>query len=109
MATKKEAEEKISQLQLVEQSVQALSVQKQQIQAQLQEIESALGELSKTEKAYRIVGNIMVASDRDEIIKDLKSRQESSQIRIKSIERQESQLKEKAESMRSEIMAELKK
>ncbi|HLC64564.1 MAG TPA: prefoldin subunit beta [Candidatus Nanoarchaeia archaeon] len=109
MAIKKEAEAKISQLQLVEQSVQALSIQKQQLQAQLQEVESALEELAKTEKAYRIIGNIMVASSKDEIIKDLESRKETAELRIKSIERQENQLKEKAESMRTEIMEELKK
>lgn len=109
MTAKKEAEEKISQLQLIEQSLQALMMQKQQLQAQVQEIDSALEELSKTEKAYRIVGNIMVLSSKDELTGDLRTKKETAELRIKSIERQEGQLKEKAESSRADIMEKLKK
>ncbi len=107
--TKKDTEEKISQLQLIEQSVQTLLVQKQQFQAQIQEIESALTELDKTDKAYKIVGNIMVATPKEDLISELKTKEETAQLRIKTIERQENQLKEKSESMRAEIMEGLKK
>ncbi|MFC1768859.1 prefoldin subunit beta [Nanoarchaeota archaeon] len=109
MVTKKEAEEKISQLQLIEQSVQTLLVQKQQLQAQQQEIESALDELSKTDKAYKIVGNLMIASDKEELKKYLQTKKDTLDLRVKSIEKQENQLKEKAESTRSQIMEGLKK
>lgn len=105
----KETEQKIQQLQLLEQSMQNFLVQKQQFQAQLMEIESALGELDKTDKAYKIVGNIMVASDKEELKKDLNSKKETVELRIKSLDKQESQMKEKATSMQQEVMKELEK
>ena len=60
MDVSQETEQKISQLQMFEQSLQGFLGQKQQFQMQLVEVESALGELENTEKAYKIVGNIMV-------------------------------------------------
>ena len=56
----KESEQKIGQLQMFEQSMQNLLMQKQQFQLQQVEIESALKELEKVNEAYKIVGNIMV-------------------------------------------------
>ena len=56
----KEAEKKISQLQMLEQGMQSLLMQKQQFQLQQVEIESALKELENVDEAYKIVGNIMV-------------------------------------------------
>ena len=63
----KETEKKISQLQMMEQSMQGFLMQKQQFQGQLVEIESALKELEKSKEAYKIVGNIMVSSDKKEL------------------------------------------
>jgi len=57
-----EAEKKLNQLQLVEQSMQNLLMQKQQFQLQQVEIESALKELENVDEAYKIIGNIMVLS-----------------------------------------------
>ncbi len=62
----KETEQKIAQLQLYEQSLQNILMQKQQFQSQSVEIGSALKELESTEKAYKIVGNIMVASKKED-------------------------------------------
>ena len=60
----KESEKKINQLQMLEQSMQNLLMQKQQFQLQQVEIESALKELENVNEAYKIVGNIMVLSKR---------------------------------------------
>ncbi len=62
---------KINQLQLLQQNLQNLELQKQQFQNQLVEIDSALTELKSTEKAYKIVGKIMLAASREELSKDL--------------------------------------
>ena len=64
----KDAEKKIEQLQLYEQSLQNFLAQRQQFQIQLIEIESALRELEKTDKAYKLVGNIMVSSKKDDFL-----------------------------------------
>ncbi len=105
----KSTEEKIQQLQMIEQGMQGFMMQKQQFQAQLIEIESALKELEKSDTAFKIVGNIMVSTDKETLTKDLQEKKETIELRIKTLEKQENQMKEKAESMQSEVMAKLKK
>lgn len=105
----KETEAKISQLQLYEQSVQNLLMQKQQYQLQLAEIESALKELDKTDEAHKIVGNIMVLTKKDDLKKDLKEKKDVTELRIKSFEKQEKQIKEKAAKLQEEILKKIEK
>ena len=109
MEISKETEQKIGQLQMFEQSLQNFLGQKQQFQVQLVEIESALNELGSTDKAYKIVGNIMVEADKDELKSDLQSKKEMLELRIKTMDRQESQVREKASKLQSEILKKIKK
>ncbi|MBW2966352.1 prefoldin subunit beta, partial [Candidatus Woesearchaeota archaeon] len=94
--------------QMMEQSMQSFLMQKQQFQAQLVEIESALKELEKSKEAYKIVGNIMVSSNKEDLKNDLQKKKEMVELRIKTLEKQESQIKEKASSVQEEVMKELK-
>jgi prefoldin beta subunit len=105
----KDTEEQIGQLQMLEQSMQSFVLQKQQFQTQLIEIESALKELEKTDRAYKIVGNIMVDAGKEELKKDLLEKKEKVELRIKTIEKQEKNMKEKASSIQAEVMKKLKK
>jgi len=100
----KDAEKKIEQLQLYEQNLQNFLAQRQQFQIHLIEIESALRELESTDKAYKLVGNIMVSSKKEDLKKELSSRKETTELRIKTLEKQESQIKEKASKLRTEVM-----
>ena len=109
MEVSKETEQKIGQLQMFEQSLQSFLGQKQQFQVQLVEIESALSELDNTDKAYKIVGNIMVESDKNELKSDLQSKREMLELRIKTMEKQEAQVREKASKLQSEILKKIKK
>lgn len=103
-----ETQQKISQLQMLEQNMQTFLVQKQQIQSQLVEIDSALKELEKAEKSYKIIGNIMVSSDRHELETDLKNKKEMLEIKLKSIEKQEGKIREKSQSLQSDVLASMK-
>lgn len=104
----KDTEKKIEQLQLYEQSLQNFLAQRQQFQIQLIEIESALKELETTGEAYKLVGNIMVSSKKEDLKKELSSKKEIVELRIKTLEKQESQIKEKATKLRSEVMEKIK-
>ena len=104
---KQDVQNKINKLSMMEQSLQTFLGQKQTFQAQLLEIDSALEEIQKTEKAYKIVGNIMVVSDKDKLIKDLGQKKEAAEIRIKSIEKQEEKMREKTSELQSEVMKEM--
>lgn len=110
MKLSKETEEKISKLQLIEQNTQNLLIQKQVFQSQLLEIENALKELENTKQnPYKIVGNIMVLSKREDVQKDLKSKKEIIELRIKNIEKQEEKLKKEAKDIQTEVLKEVKK
>ena len=103
----KESEKKINQLQLIEQSMQNLLMQKQQFQLQQVEIESALKELENVDEAYKIVGNIMVLSTKADLIEDLNSKKEVIGLRIKNMEKQENQLRDKASKLQNEVIKEM--
>lgn len=94
----------MNKLQLLEQNLQNYLNQRQQYQSQLVEIDSALGELSKTDSSYRIIGNIMVKRDPKELEKDLSEKKEKVELKIKSLEKQEGQLREKAKELQQKIM-----
>ncbi len=105
----KDSEKKIAELQMIEQNMQNFLMQKQNFQGQLLEVENALKEIEATkDKAYKIVGNIMVLADKDKLKKELESRKEVLDLRVKSVSKQESALKEKAEALQKELMEELK-
>lgn len=104
-----EQKEKIQQLQGIEQNLQNLMKQRQQFQVQKMEIESAQEELKKTDTAYRIIGNIMVAAEKAPLEKELAEKKERVELRIKSVEKQENALKEQAKALREEIMKAMQK
>ena len=99
---------KINQLQLLQQNLQNVLLQKQQFESQLAEIDSALNELQTTEKAYKVLGHIMVASSKESLTKDLNDKKEVLLIRIKNFDKQEDSIKKNIESLQQEVVAELK-
>lgn len=104
MDVSKETEKKIAQLQLLEQNLQNHLMQKQQFQTHELEISSALEELEKTSQSYKIVGNIMVAVPQEDLKKELTTKKETVAIRVKSIEKQEAVIREKAKKLQTEIL-----
>jgi len=105
----KETERKIGQLQTMEQNINSFLMQKHQFQNQILEIDSALKELKNTENAYKIAGSIMIKADRNELEKELQSKREIIELRIKTIEKQENQIKEKSKELQNEVMKEMNK
>jgi len=75
----------------------------------LVEIDNALEELEKSKgNTYKIIGSIMVASEKESLKKDINSKKEILDLRIKSIEKQENQLREKASNLQSEVLQKIK-
>ncbi|MBR9683369.1 prefoldin subunit beta [Candidatus Woesearchaeota archaeon] len=97
-----------NQLQLLQQNLQNTLLQKQQFQKQSMEIDSALEELKDSSAAYKIIGNIMVASKKPDLQKDLQQKKELIDLRLKNFEKQEQMLKEKAEELQKKVMEQLK-
>ena len=108
MGINEETKGKISQLQLLEQKINTLVAQKQQFQQQLMEVESALEESNSSEKVYKIVGNIMVLSDKENVRKDLESKKEILELRLKSLDKQEDSNRKKAKEIQTEVLKVMK-
>jgi len=97
-------QDKTNQLSMIEQSLQNLIMQKQGFQTQVMELENALKELDKSKVSYKMISNIMVKADKEELIKDLNSKLDMFKLRIKTIEKQESKMQETAKELQSELM-----
>ena len=109
MNVSKEAEQKISEVQLVEQNIQNLLIQKQNFQVQFTEIDNALTELDKSDdEVYKIVSGLMIKTNKNKLKDELTSKREVIELRIKNIEKQESKLKEKVSGLQKEIMEGIK-
>jgi len=100
-------QEKIGQIQLIQQNLENFGMQKQQFQVQQTEIETALLEIKNTNTAYKIVGNIMVLTDKEKLRKDLEEKNEMLTIRVNTIEKQEDKLRSKFEELQQEVMKNL--
>lgn len=107
MTMSNSSDEKISQMQMLEQGMQNFNLQKQQLQTKIFEIDSALDELSDSPESYKIIGNIMVKTDADKLKSSLVENKEKNQIRINAIEKQENSMREKAKKLQQEVMNEL--
>ncbi len=109
MESAKDTDSKIAQLQMLEQNIQNFLMQKQTFQTQLIEVDGAIEELNKTKgKTYKVIGAIMVSMEKEDLIKDLDNKKEVLNLRVRSIEKQENQLKEKASNLQSEVLKQIK-
>jgi len=105
----KVTQEKIAELQMMQQRLSLFSGQKQQFQIQMAEVENALAEISNAKPpVYKMVGEIMIEKNLDELKNELQEKKVELDIRIKSLEKQESKAKEQALALQKEISAELK-
>ena len=109
MKIDKQTEEKIKRLQLFEQNMQSLALQKQQFQNQLVEVESALTELGRVDSAYKIVGGIMVKSDRKTLESELQQKKDMLSLRVRAIEKQEGTVMDKSKQLQQEVLGKLDK
>ncbi len=108
MDEKKTTEQKIEQLQRYEQSLQSILMQKQQFRSQTSEISSALQELESAKEQYKIIGNIMVNAKKEELKKDLTESSDKAELRVKALEKQEEDIKNKVKDLQKEIMENMK-
>jgi len=102
-------ENKIQELQILEQNLQNILFQKQTFQIELAETQSALDELEKSDDdVYKIIGQLMLKTEKQKISQELEEKKKMLELRIKTMENQEKIITEKVEKLRKEIMKEKK-
>ena len=98
--------EKVEELQILEQNLQNLLVQKQTFQIELSETSSALREIENSkDEIFKIVGQLMIRTDKEKTKDELSNREKILEMRLKSIEKQEDALTGKLEKLRDEFIA----
>ena len=72
---------------------------------ELSETKESKKEIEKSkEDVFKIVGQLMIKTDRKKIKEELSNREKLLDLRIKSIEKQENSLAEKLDSLRKEVL-----
>ena len=105
---KSETQEKIAQLQMIEETLQQYASSKQAINTQILEIDSALTEIEGKKSAYKIIGAIMIEKSGSDIKTDLLDKKKALDIKMSSIEKHEEKIRSKFESLQKEVMSEIK-
>ncbi|HJZ18625.1 MAG TPA: prefoldin subunit beta [Candidatus Nanoarchaeia archaeon] len=96
-------QDKIQELQILEQTINNLLLQKQAFQMEVSETQSALNEISNSsDEVFKIVGQLMIKTDKSRILEELSNKEKILEIRLSSIEKQEGSLTEKLEKLRDE-------
>ncbi|MEK6855410.1 MAG: prefoldin subunit [Nanoarchaeota archaeon] len=99
-----ETNKRIEELRTLESYLQNFLAQKQSFQIELNEIDNAISELKKhNDDVYKIISGIMIKSKREDIAKELGARKEIAEMKVKSIEKQEELIGNKASELRREI------
>ena len=101
-----ETQKKIQDIQILEQNYQQLLMQKQAFNFELNETELALEEIAKAkDDVFKIVANkVVIKSSKEELENELKHKKDLIELRLASINKQESDFSEKLENLRTEIM-----
>ena len=97
----------LTQFEQVRQQLQLLTTQRIQVESQIREMVNTLEELDKTKKdsiLYKRVGALFIkVDDKKDLKGSLTEKKETFDIRMKTLERQEKQLKEKYSELQMEI------
>lgn len=100
---------KAENMYILEQSLQNILLQKQAFQMEFAETTEALKELEKSgEEVFRVIGNLMLKAEKSKIKEELKNKEKMLEIRLRSIERQETSFAEQLEKAREQMLKSVK-
>lgn len=96
-------EKSIQEIQFLEQGMQNIIFQKQAFQMELSEAKEALKELEGSkDEVFKVIGQIMVRSDKAKMKEELLSKIKIFELRIKELEKQENSLSGRIEKIRDD-------
>ena len=101
---------KIEEIQLLEQNLQSLLYQKQAFQMELSETQASKKEIEEAkDDVFKIVGQLMIKSDKARVLDDLSNKEKLLELRIKAIEKQENSISERLEALKEEVLGKQEK
>ena len=100
-----ENQSKMEEMQVLDQKLNNLLMQKQAFQIELNETQSALEEITKSgEEVFKIVGQLMIKSDRTKVKEELSNKEKMLSLRLTTLEKQEDLLMKELEKFREGFM-----
>ena len=97
----------IAQFQQLQQQLQNVLSQKYRMEAQLKELGMTIEELKKAAPetpVYKNVGALMIqVKDKEALVKDIEDDKETTEVRVKTLDRQEKMFREKYQVMQDQI------
>jgi len=108
MQINEETQKKIHDMQHLEQHLQQFLIQRQAFQTELMEIESASEALKNSgDEVYKLIGQLLLKTEKKKTEEELVEKKKLLEMRLKAIEKQESNLIEKLEKIREEVISEM--
>ena len=98
----------LAQLQQLQQQLQMVVTQKAHLENSLKETESAIQEIEKVSEdtpIFKAVGTILVKTNKNDVLKELKEKKDTFEVRIRALERQEERLRERIQEMQKKIQS----
>jgi prefoldin beta subunit len=95
----------------LQQNLQAIQVQKQQIDVESSEVDRAIAELKKssdTDAVYKSAGSILVKAKREDLLAELTERKELANTRSTVLGKQEQRVRENIKELQAKIEEALK-
>lgn len=103
MTDKENKERQIQEIQILEQNLHNLLLQKQAFQMEISETQAAKKEIKNSEDVFKIIGQLMIKAEKEKVEEELLNKEKLLDLRIKSIEKQEISLAKKLDSLRKEV------
>jgi prefoldin beta subunit len=104
-------QEQLARLQQLQQTLQAVVSQKQQLEIETSEAEKAMAELEKVTDqvpVYKSVGSLLIKSERQTLLSELKERKELLGTRVTVLGRQEERTKERIKELQEKLQEKLR-
>jgi prefoldin beta subunit len=105
-----QVQEQLVRLQQLQQTLQSVVTQKQQLELELNETDKAVSELEKSTDetpVYKSVGSILVKSDRQVLLGELKERKELLTTRVTVLGKQEERTRERLKEVQERLQERL--
>jgi len=104
-------QEQLLRLQQLQQTLQSVVTQKQQVELELSETDKAVAELEKSTDdtpVYKSVGSILVKSNKQTLLTELKERKELMATRVTVLGKQEDRTRERLKEIQEKLQERLK-
>lgn len=98
--------ERIARFEELQRSLQAVLLQKRQVELEISEVDHSLSELKKSsveDTVYKFSGQILIKVKKDEILKELEEKLDLDKARTTILTKQEEKLKQSLTELQSKI------